>query len=810
MDISDDIVKEFLVESHENLDRLDRELVALEKDPSDREILGSVFRTIHTIKGTSGFLAFEQLGAIAHAGEDLLGQLRDGEVALGREITTALLAMVDAVREILTSIEEHGVEGQRDDRALICELNRLAIRKPVWGDGNRNPKGSAVDSANGVSDISALPVSIGDILMERAGVTPAEILLATEKQKQGDPRRLGEILVEHGAAKASDVVDALRVQQAARGSATDSTIRLDVSLLDRLMNLVGELVLARNQIVQFAVGTENHDLIAASQKLNLITTELQEGVMKTRMQPIGNIWNKLPRTVRDLALACGKCVRVEMQGQDTELDKTLIEAIKDPLTHLVRNSVDHGIESSEERQAAGKEPEGRLLLRAFHEGGQVNIEISDDGAGLAPNKIRNKALQKGLITSDQAARMSDHDVLNLIFLPGFSTVEKVTSVSGRGVGMDVVKTHIEKIGGTVDLQSVAGHGVTVRMKIPLTLAIIPALIVTSAGERYAIPQANLRELIGLDRGQVETGVHTVHSAPVYWLRGKLLPLVALARALQITTHLSDLPKRAPGFAGAVFDETIDAGMGGGRVNIVVLEADGRRFGLVVDEVNDTEEIVVKPLGKHLKNISVYAGVTVLGDGKVTLILDVAGLAPISNIRAEVRLRDPIDPIEHMQLSAHEVTKKQKLVLFTGGNGARLAVALQCVIRLENISASRVEVSGRRWVMQYRGQILPLVLVSDALRDRQAVPGEVRPAFANAPTTPATLQVLVLESEGRSLGLVVDEILDIVEVPLEAEIPSAHFGVRRCAVIEDRVTELLDVPALWFPRGGPESADVCRA
>ncbi len=686
MDISDDIVKEFLVESYENLDRLDRELIALEKDPSDREILGSIFRTIHTIKGTSGFLAFEQLGAVAHAGENLLGRLRDGDLVLGRDITNGLLAMVDAVRQILASIAESGVEGERDDRELIRELNRLqVIRGPFRNeepdkaaglqDALRKERKAEVhaveteDLAEGSPDISAVPISIGDILMQRAGVTPAEILLATQKQNEGDPRRLGEILVEHGAAQASDVVDALRVQMAARGqSASDSsisgangatngttngTIRLDVSLLDRLMNLVGELVLTRNQIAQFAGGLEDRELddqemIAASQRLNLITTELQEGVMKTRMQPIGNVWSKLPRTVRDLALACGKRVRVEIQGQETELDKTLIEAIKDPLTHLLRNAVDHGIESPEDRQATGKDPEGRLLLRAFHESGYVNLEISDDGAGLSSKKIRGKALQKGMITSDDAARMSDREILNLIFLPGFSTVEKVTNVSGRGVGMDVVKTHIEKIGGTVELQSEDGHGVTVRMKIPLTLAIIPALTVTSAGQSYAIPQVNVREVIGLDRKQVRARISTISgaSAPVCRLRENLLPLVELTEALQIRAASDGWLDSRSCLAGAAGDEASGSNAGGSRVNIIVLEADGRRYGLVVDEVNDTAEIVVKPLGRHLKDLSVYAGTTVMGDGEVVLILDVSGIAQASNIRIDAQALDFISRRRH--------------------------------------------------------------------------------------------------------------------------------------------------------------------
>src|SRR6266446_6221174 len=366
-----DIVKDFLVESYENLDRLDRDLVGLEKNPKDKEALAGVFRTIHTIKGTCGFLGFSKLEKVAHVGENLLAHLRDGQLTLNPELTTALLGMVDAVRQMLGSIDVSGGEGERDDTKLIATLTRL----------QQSPEAAAP------------PSSIGDILMQRAGVTEAEILLAVEKQKEGDPRRMGEILVEQGAARPADVVDALRIQQSSRAAATasDSTIRVDVGLLDKVMNLVGELVLARNQVLLFASRTKDTTFLAASQRLNLITTELQEGVMKTRMQPIGNIWGQFPRTVRDVALGCGKEVAIEMEGKETELDKTIIEAIKDPLTHLVRNSVDHGIELPEDRVKWGKDPTGRLMLRAFHEGGQVNIEISDDGAGLNVERIHQKA-----------------------------------------------------------------------------------------------------------------------------------------------------------------------------------------------------------------------------------------------------------------------------------------------------------------------------------------------------------------------------------------------------------------------------------
>ncbi len=758
MNDSDNIVKEFLVESYENLDRLDRDLVMLEKDPGNREVLASVFRTIHTIKGTSGFLAFNQLGAVTHVGENLLGQLRDGQLLLDREITSCLLAMVDVVRQMLASIEATGVEGERDDSELISRLTRLQ-QAPAAA------KGEIAWLPKSASEASGLPASIGEILMRQTGVTPAEILQAAEKQKEGDPRHMGEILVENGAVRPADVVDALRAQQASRvQSASDSTIRLDVSLLDQLMNLVGELVLARNQILQFANRSEGSGLLATSQRLNLITTELQEGVMKTRMQPIGNIWSKLPRTVRDLAVACGKQVRVEMEGKETELDKTLIEAIKDPLTHIVRNSVDHGIESPEARRAAGKDPEGRLFLRAFHEGGQVNIEISDDGAGLDQERIRAKALQRGLISAEQAGRMSDREMVNLVFLPGFSTAETVTNVSGRGVGMDVVKTHIEKIGGTVDLQSKPGQGVMVRMKIPLTLAIIPALVVTCGGDRYAIPQVSLLELVRLKADEVGKGIEMVQGAPVYRLRGRLLPLVYLSRELQLA-GVRDLQGEA-----------------GNAANIVVLQAEGRQFGLVVDEINDTEEIVVKPLGKQFKGVNTFAGATIMGDGKVALILDALGLAQRANVMSELQDR----AVAGKKPSAEEkiAGNRQTLLLFQAGNEGRMAIPLSLVARLEEFARSKVESAGQRPVVQYRGQIMPLIRISEAVGLGEGDSGAV--------DREAPLQVVVYAERGRSVGLVVERILDIVEEDVVLDRTAERAGVLGSAVVQQRVTDLLDV------------------
>jgi two-component system, chemotaxis family, sensor kinase CheA len=799
MNENDDIVKEFLVESHENLDRLDRDLVSLEKHPSDREILGSIFRTIHTIKGTTGFLGFGKLEAVAHVGENLLTKLRDGQLSLHPGLTTALLAMVDAVRQMLSSIEASGSEGERSDQELIARLTRLLTAESTTTAPSAPPGKSSNKTAVGKKKTTksdsrpcAAPAASSEAIVREVSDPAAPQIVELQSSDSVNtvaepPEEVpGEASVESVAAevKTPEAAEASPSQPAHVQSASDSTIRVGVGLLDQLMNLVGELVLARNQILQFTKNTEETGLVTAGQRLNLIASELQESVMKTRMQPIGSIWSRFPRTVRDVALTCHKQVRIQMEGQETELDKTLIEAIKDPMTHLVRNAVDHGIEGPDARRAAGKDPEGVLSLRAFHEGGQVNIEISDDGAGLNIQRVIQKAVQKGLISADQAARLSEREAANLVFLPGLSTAEKVTNVSGRGVGMDVVKTNIERIGGTVDLQSSLGKGTTVKVKIPLTLAIVPALIVTSVGQRYAIPQVSLLELVGLDGNQARKGVEMIHGVPVYRLRGRLLPLVHLKQVLKTGPEVDRTT--ADGVLGDVRSDARANPFE--RVNIVVLQADGRRFGLVVDEISDTEEIVVKPLGRHLKNISVYAGATIMGDGKVALILDVLGLAQSSSIVAEAHERARA---EQEQTKAEE-TDRQKLVLFAGRAGSRMAVPLGMLARLENIPGPDVERSGNQWVTQYRGQILPLIRISHALQERRQM--DRAEDILSLPTS-LTLQVLVLENEGHSFGLVVNEILDIVESGSGPQSPATRPGVLYSSVIAEHVTELLDVPAI---------------
>jgi two-component system chemotaxis sensor kinase CheA len=804
-DMSDtDIVQDFLVESYENLDRLDRDLVGLEKNPQDQEALAGVFRTIHTIKGTCGFLGFNKLEKVAHVGENLLTRLRDGQLTLNPEITTALLGMVDAVRQMLKEIGSTGQDGDADYLELRETLTRLLIPAaasvaPVPAPtaasdlkplprveaaaptlAKENPPApsepaapTAAEPPKKKDDSPRKPSrgKIGGLLVERGVVQAADIARALEEQEHGDRRRLGEILVALGLAKMEDVLAAQQTLDAKPRDAAPETIRVGVNLLDKLMTLVGELVLARNQLMQLTNNLEDTGLQAVSERMNLIATELQEQVMKTRMQPIGIIWGQFPRTVRDVALGCGKEVAIEMEGKETELDKTIIEAIKDPLTHLVRNSVDHGIELPEERVRKGKDRVGRLILRAFHESGQVNIEISDDGAGLNVERIRKKAVERGLITPEQAARMPEREIFNLIFLPGFSTAEKVTNVSGRGVGMDVVKTNVEKIGGAVDVQSILGRGTTVRVKIPLTLAIIPALVVTCGGERYAIPQVSLLELVRIEADEIGKGIELVHGAPVYRLRGRLLPLVYLNRELKLAAEA----RSATGSDGAV--------------NIVVLQADEHRFGLIVDQINDTEEIVVKPLRKQLKTVKTFAGSSIMGDGKVALILDVLGLAQRAGVVSETRDRNAAEKITESAISAAE---KQTFLLFAGPGDSRMAIPLSTLARLEEFPVAQVEMSGSQWVTQYRGQILPLVRLEVALEERR---NKLRALHAPPAADSGPIQVLVLNHDGRAFGLVVERILDIVEDQAEVRSAATRPSVLYSVVIGDRVTELLDIPAI---------------
>ncbi len=778
----DEVVGEFLTESRENLEEYDADLLVLEADPGDAEALARAFRNLHTIKGTCGFLGFSKLEAVAHAGETLLGRLRDGELQVDRPIADALLAMGDAVRAILGAIEDDGSEGGGDYRELIANLTALAEGgEPVAADPAeaqaaatapttaaeavaQEPAtdGDAIEGGDGRSVEGPL---LGELLIEEGKATSEQVGFAALEQDLGDDRRIGEILVEEGGVAEEDVEQALSAQAKARASG-DSTIRVDVGLLDGLMNLVGELVLARNQIVQLAGSERDSALFGVAQRLNLVTTELQEGVMRTRMQPIGKLWRRMPRVVRDLAAMCEKEVAVDLEGENTELDKGILEAIGDPLTHLVRNAVDHGIESPEDRLAAGKPRQGHLLLRAFHEGGQVVVEIRDDGGGIDVANVTAKAVEAGLVTAEQAATLGEREALNLLFTAGFSTAKAITKVSGRGVGLDVVARNIHEVGGTVDVVSEKGVGSTFKVKIPLTLAIIPALVVGSGEDSFAIPQVNLVELVRLEGSDARKGIEYIHGAPVHRLRGHLLPLVYLDEQLdELDLGHRDVVGEGEGEEGDLVR------------NIVVLNADGQQFGLVVDDIHETQEIVVKPLSTQVKHIPLFAGSTIMGDGRVALILDVLGVAQQSKVVTEAGDRGFGDAAAQ----AESETEQQALLLVGLGEERRVAVPLADVARLEEIKLDDIERSGHQEVVQYRDEILPLVRLGGVMGYPEAEPRE-----------DGGLDVVVHRRGERTVGVIVGQVLDIVEEQVDMGDVAEAGAMRGSAVVKGRVTDVVDL------------------
>ena len=791
----DDLTREFLIESQEAVDELDNDLIVLDEAPDDKATIDRVFRALHTIKGVAGCLGFETLEGVTHHAENLLMQVRDGYRPLTGAILGVLFDVIDAIRVMLGTIEATESDAGDPYTTLIERMERLA--SAVDTSGPPPPPESASESTPSPAPEPAVVVApteeptaasseaasdIWDTEIVETSERPVPSTVPVKAMTRPVVEATGDTVANRDAENAEDAEESVEASSALPGTATiamqgvqagssrvgDATIRVSVELLEKIMNQVGELVLCRNQITQATTSAHDREFIATSQRLNLITAELQESVMKTRMQPIGALWNKLPRAVRDISRLCGKQVRLEVEGAETELDKTLIEAIKDPMTHLVRNAIDHGIEPPDVRVARGKPAEGVLRMRAYHEDGQVTIAISDDGKGIDADRIRQKAIQNGVISPRQANEMDSEHLIQLIFHPGLSTADQVTHVSGRGVGMDVVRTNIEEINGTIDLQSELGQGTTVLLRIPLTLAIIPGLVVTCDGDRYVLPQAGLLELVRLEGRRADATIEYVHDVPVYRLRGKLLPLVFLADELGL--RKSDPRTMAP-----------DA-----VVNICVVQAKGRQYGLVVDDVIDTQEIVVKPISRILKQIPAYSGATILGDGSVALILDMVGLA----MDASVLDKQAASASDGTLMFWNEEEEPDWLLLATTQTHARVAIPLSRVARLEEFELDRVEWAGEQPVVQYRGAILRLLDLATVL------PGRSQPTSLETRLQGASsLHAIVVVHEDNAIGLVVESILDIVQDAATVERQGARPGVRGTAVIQDKVTELLDVDAI---------------
>jgi len=708
----DELTREFLIESQEGLDRMERCLTEFETRPEDAALLDDIFRSVHTIKGTTGFLGFKRLEKLAHAGENLLGLLRDGKLVADRSLISGLLHLLDGLRSILRSIESEEGEASGDDSELIAELEALqnpalqligklseAAPKPVATKRKAQRARRAKPSAPPLSETS-LPAPA--VIEDRTQQTPETKPLIPEPEIQ--------------SAKLKDKPIA-----APMASAAESTLRVDIVLLNRMMNLVGELVLTRNQVLQATAADPRMTML--SRRLDMVTADLRESVMKARMQPVSNIFSKMPRIVRDLSQVLGRRVRLEVEGQETELDKSLLEAIKDPLTHAVRNSLDHGIELPEVRAAAGKNTEGTLKLRAVQEGSHVLIEVQDDGAGIDVAKVCRKAIERGIISNERAAQMGERELLQLIFVPGFSTAAAVTNVSGRGVGMDVVRTNVEKIGGKVEIDSRVGKGTTLRLRIPLTLAIIPALIVHSLGQSFALPQGSLSELVHVPAEEAGSTIEYIEGAPLYRLRGNLLPLVFLGRLLRAATDHAPEPRR---------DNFI-----------AVLDVDGRRFGLVVDGLADPEEIVVKPLSAVLKNIGIYSGATVLGNAELALILDPGAIAAKAGVSISVHE-------ESHSADEQESRNVQKAVeyLLVEVAGRRAAVLLDDVLRIEQLPLSRIEYIGYRPVLNFEGKLMP-VEDSGGLLGSAQIGGDQSKVI-----------VVVCRERNRHVGIAVSQVLDV--------------------------------------------------
>jgi len=683
----DDLLREFVTETHESLDVVDMELVRFEQEPNNAEILGNVFRLVHTIKGTCGFLGLPRLAALAHAAEALLGKFRDGASATS-EAVSVILASIDRIKGILDALERDQGEPDGSDDDLIRALERLSDETRA----------------------TPLPAAIDEI--------------------------------------ADDAPGGIEASASAAGKAGAQSIRVTLDTLERLMTLVSELVLTRNQLLEIVRRHEDSEFKGPLQRLSNVTAELQEGVMKTRMQPIGNAWQKLPRIVRDLANELGKQIDLEMSGAETELDRQVLDLIKDPLTHMVRNSADHGLETPEERRAAGKPERGRIRLSAYHEGGQIIVQVADDGRGLDSARIKAKAIGLGLITEADANNLTEAQIHKFIFTPGFSTAAKITSISGRGVGMDVVHNNIEQIGGAIDVKSVAGAGVSFTIKIPLTLAIVAALIVEAGGDRFAIPQLAVIELVRA-HASAEHRIERIRDTAVLRLRDRLLPLARLTTLLGLDNG-GDL----------------ESGY------IVVTRVGGQTFGVVVDGVFHTEEIVVKPMSSKLRHIAMFSGNTILGDGSVIMIIDPNGIAQAIGGNASLQLAAE-KPTEQVQVATRQMTS---LLVFRAGSSQPKAVPLSLITRLEEIDARTIELSNGRHMVQYRGQLMPLIVMSDTVR----VKGE------------GAQPLLVFSDGARSMALVADEIVDIVEDHLDIQVAGDDPGILGSAIVKGQATEIIDV------------------
>lgn len=738
MDNNDQILDEFLLEAGEIFDQLDLDFVQLEQTPDDKKLIGNIFRAMHTLKGSSGFFAFHRLEKVAHAGEFLLSKLRDGIFALNEEMTDVLLETSDRLRAIVDGVQKHRREPEGDDSTLIQNLKLLTE--------------GGVGLFKAVATPSASPV-VEEII--EISSTMTETILEVAEQE------ILEVVQEAS-------IDAA-VNEAESSKELAAPVKVSVELLDKLMNLVSEMVLARNRLLSFARTSGDLAFNNTVRRIDTVTLELQERMMKTRMQPISQVWSKFPRLVRDIAQDCGKKVELIQIGAETELDRTLLEGIRDPLVHIIRNSVDHGIEQPTERLAKGKPELGSVKLRAFHENGMVVIEIADDGAGINFPLVKQKAIQLGLVTAERAEKLTERELIDFIYLPGFSTKAEVTNLSGRGVGMDVVRTNIQEIGGTVDIATSA-QGTRLRLSIPLTLAIMPAVFVRSKQQSYAIPQVNVIEMLRYEPREGVPGVENFYGVPVFRLRDKLIPLVFLNYELNVDNVMP------------LTDELL---------NIVIVQAAGIRFGLVVDEVLYMQEVVVKSVGPLLKGTPIYSGSTILGNGRVALIFDINAIAVRSGIIAKLADNQFEQDISAILGANNE---SQQMLMFDLLGLERMVIPLETVDRLEMIAASRIDRRGNEAVILYGNKIMRLISLA------HYVEGATQKSLYGDETVP----IIVHYHHDQPVGFIVKKVHNIVNVPTQVVMVSPpQRGIMGSVIVNDSVMSILNVQEILNMSGlGP--------
>jgi len=912
----DELLEIFLDESREHLDGIEGDLLQIEEQSEnvDDDLINKVFRAVHSIKGAAGFFGLTTVKELAHAAENVFGQIRKHELIPTSGIINSLLEAIDTLNHMIENPEESEdidisahlsnlkaiLTGSVPEAKKELLANQVEIKSP---DGRVVFTVSSFDLTNAAEDEKGGPniyLLEYDLIkdIERNGKTPwgviSELLQMTSiidskldfdtvgtldqecasqsipfyvlistvmerdiiltlldlkecnlsqiskdlyntSDESGDSQEAEQVVqVEETVAskpeEKSQVATPVVATKPAPQSATpapvkatkevkpglkkskpthEGSIRVNVKVLDKLMTLAGEMVLTRNQLLQSTAIEDMYLIDRATQRVDLITTELQDAIMSTRMQSIGIVFSKFKRLVHDLSGSLQKDIDLVLEGEDVELDKTIIESINDPLTHLVRNSIDHGIEMPDDRVRAGKKGKGTLRLSAYHKAGQVVIEVVDDGGGIDPDVIKEKALNLGMHTIEELDAMSKQAIIGLIFKPGFSTAQKVTDVSGRGVGMDVVNSNLSAIGGVVDIDSDVGKGTTINIKLPLTLAILPSLLVSVGSERYAIPQINLVELQRIPANEVATKVEKLGDVNVMRLRGELLPLIELRDVLGTPEEYKlkevaelgavkqefaieeggETSKALPTDQAAQLDETPVSHRlseqyenGYGAVNIAVVAAGDFHYGIILDNLLDSAEIVVKPLGRHLSSCRCYAGATILGDGKAALILDIIGICHKMEISEKMKRQ-----IDQGNLES-DISKTgqdaQILLMIENAPGDVFAVPLGLVERIEKININHIETVGGRRAIKYRNGSLTLISIEETC--------DVKPMEEDL----QTLFVIIFNVMNREVGILASQILDIVDTMIEIdEFTFKQPGIWGSSIIEDKTVLILDIQTI---------------